>query len=185
VIEILRGDAYLLISKLEGLDEVGCRPATPNDAPAISAIVAWRAELFASVVALGHGRCYPPTVLQAFEAAGERPSRSRAQDMAEEAWRRWCELAAVTRLKEKRHVAWSRPRLACHHGTGASMLILLIKNDPVVAQSRSGGSPGRGSTRSPKSSPVDDYRYDGPPGVRLAGWDLSRECMRGFRPALL
>ena len=40
VIEILRGDAYLLISKLEGLDEVGCRPATPNDAPTISAIVA-------------------------------------------------------------------------------------------------------------------------------------------------
>ena len=38
----------------------------------------------------------PPTVLQAFEAAGERPSRSRAQDKAEEAWRRWCELAAVT-----------------------------------------------------------------------------------------
>jgi hypothetical protein len=38
----------------------------------------------------------PPTVLQAFEAAGERPSRSRAQNKAEEAWRRWCKLAAVT-----------------------------------------------------------------------------------------
>src|SRR4051794_41862780 len=99
--------------------------------------------------------------------------------MAEEAWRRWCELAAVTRLKEKRHVAWSRRRLACHHGTGASMLILLIKNDPVVAQSRSGGAPGRGSTRAPKASPGDDYRYDGPAGGGRAGWGFLRESMRG------
>src|SRR4051794_24267287 len=49
----------------------------------------------------------PPTVLQAFEAAGERPSRSRAQNKAEEAWRRWCERLLSLRLKEKRHVTWS------------------------------------------------------------------------------
>jgi len=33
VIEILRGDAYLLISKLEGLDEVGCRPTPRRSQP--------------------------------------------------------------------------------------------------------------------------------------------------------
>ena len=53
----------------------------------------------------------PPTVLQAFEAAGERPSRSRAQNKAEEAWRRWCEWLLSLRLKEKRHVTWSGRRL--------------------------------------------------------------------------
>ena len=55
----------------------------------------------------------PPTVLQAFEAAGERPSLSRAQNMAEERGRDGASWLLSLRLKEKRHVAWSRRRLAC------------------------------------------------------------------------
>src|SRR4051812_25065865 len=43
----------------------------------------------------------PPTVLQAFEAAGERPSLSRAQNMVEEAWTGWWEVVAVSPTKRE------------------------------------------------------------------------------------
>ena len=61
----------------------------------------------------------PPTVLQAFEAAGERPSRSRDRIRPRKHGGDGASWLLSLRLKEKRHVTWSRRRLACLAESGS------------------------------------------------------------------